>query len=347
MGDHQGQISRTGTLSDSSLQSSSNHSLSLPSPLHSSSAQSISKVKTPTKVQTVSTNKEKLLPINEGRSNDGSAPVITGSQLTSSVRVSSSTDQLKPLPHKDTSVQSLVPTSSIIATVPEVAVDPNTRKPHSLAMPLSPPQLTASPMMAGGKPVTKATGEFPGTGSNGGEKNLGELLRALAGEELATLTHEILARETENGGGEGKREGAQGKDGMTVNYEGETSSDDSTIEEGSNMYRDSLESSGSLRSCSLTTPTAATPSFKSTVNVPDNSRHGDNSGRRDNLLTLNDSLGIVRVELNNEKQRVLQLEERLREKERQEERVKLEYSQQIRELRTQLLDTKSKASDMK
>ena len=350
MGDHQGQISRTGTLSDSSFQSTSNHSLSLPSPLHSSSAQSISKVRTPTKAQAVSTKKEKLLPINEGHGNDGNAPVITGSQSTGSVQVSSSAEQLKPLPRKDTSAHSPVPTSSMIATVPEVETNLDTRKPQSypLATPLSPPKLTASPIMTDGKAVTKATGGFPGTGSNGGEKNLGELLRALAGEELATLTHQILARETENGEGEEKGEGLQGKDGMAVNYEGETSSissDDSTIEGGSNMDRDSLESSGSLRGGSLTTPTVP-PTFKSTVNVPDNSRRGDNSGRHDNLLTLNDSLGIVRVELNNEKQHVLQLEERLREKERQEERVKLQYSQQIRELRTQLLDTKSKASDI-
>ena len=198
------------------------------------------------------------------------------------------------------------------------------------------------------------TKDMPTIGTTG-ERNLGELLRALATEELASLTHQILNREKDEL--ETAEETEREDDDGTIEASSSSSSSSTTEkeneeEEGAIIDRDSLESSSSsLPPAAIVGVSRTSDSHHFTPSsrieprsVPPTRSHRESgSAHRVDLLTASDSLELVKAELENEKKLVKELEGRVRDGERREEKAKLESSQQIRELRTHLLDAKSKA----
>ena len=210
--------------------------------------------------------------------------------------------------------------------------------------------------------MTKSDVILPKVKTVAGERNLDELLRELATEELATLTHEIMRKDRGGSvnGEASKEEDETEKEEVSENEESDDDySTERETEQSENIIdQDSLEKSGGQiiqPRVHVPLPVNNRPPYMSISRKPEHTPdpenfptiHHDNAnvlGRRDNLLTVGDSLALVKTELKNEKERVADLEDRIKDKERQEERIKLEYSQQIRELRTQLLDTKSKVN---
>ncbi len=368
-----------GTSSDSSLQSSSNRSISLPSPLHSSSAHSMSKVltkTTPTKSPSRSANTDKLAPISEkhlenvskvGEDGNRHSEGVVAKSLTAENKLSVNKDtlnneMLKPLPmsksssntHSDTKTdkldtesthkQHITPEQNLeTKSVPLPQFEPirsqpgkstglmMVAKPEALLLPLTTPNMVI------------------------GERNLDQLLRELATEELATLTHKIVSEE------KGVEETNKMEEDKEREMDSESDRDSSTEREIDQSDTNSIEQDSLERSASQTgkggiyaTGILPTDSQSSQVTshtvkpslVSDNfpALYEHVHGHHDNLLTRGDTLELVKAELKNERERVVDLEDRMREKEREQEKIKLEYSQQIRELRTQLLDNRSKVN---
>ena len=173
------------------------------------------------------------------------------------------------------------------------------------------------------------------------ERSLEELLRVFATEELASLTHEILNEDTHESKTSPPPLPLSSKPITSVISV--SSSSDSEDDDKTSNYSNVLSNSTDKNRYGV---------MKDDVTISghsvmkDDVTIGGHGVMKDDVIVqrqseLNDCL---KVEIEQEKERVRELEERVKECVRGEEKVRLEYSQQVRELRTQLLETKAQVS---
>ena len=351
---------------NTSLQSSSSRSLSLPSPLHSSSGHSLHK--TPTKALG---NSDKLAPISENglkilsSSSNNGISVFTGTKVSeadpSKSRKGSNEELLRPL-LQSTSSTSIQATnwSSKVAPPPSIPSSKSDLKgpvPKSnsnlfgldSSNKLSPTPVTEAKTQNAHVPDLKSS--LPG---DNGEKmegrNLEKLLRSLAAEELTSMTHEMMKKQEMTTKREDKSEESLSEEeeedtDHEISKEEEGDSTEVEVEESDKVDEDSPKEPATSKPVTggvlaMNPPTNRTSN--KALPPPHLSHRPSFPGNHRNLLTQSDSLELMKTELRGERERIRELEEKVKEKERQEERVRLECSQQIRELRTQLLEAKSK-----
>ena len=185
------------------------------------------------------------------------------------------------------------------------------------------------------EPDTKSQGPVPKPGlilagtpkpvsspiKNSDERSLEELLRVFATEELASLTHEIVNEESKTSPPPLPLSSKPINSVISASSSSDSEDDDKT----SNYSMSNVLSNGRYGV------------MKDDVTI---SGHGV---MKDDVIIQRQS-DCLKVEVEQEKERVRELEERVKECVRGEEKVRLEYSQQVRELRTQLLETKAQVS---
>ena len=197
------------------------------------------------------------------------------------------------------------------------------------------------------EPDTKSQGPVPKPGlilagtpkpvsspiKNSDERSLEELLRVFATEELASLTHEIVNEESKTSPPPLPLSSKPINSVISASSSSDSEDDDKT----SNYSMSNVLSNGRYGVMKDDVTISGHGVMKDDVTI---SGHGV---MKDDVIIQRQS-DCLKVEVEQEKERVRELEERVKECVRGEEKVRLEYSQQVRELRTQLLETKAQVS---
>lgn len=184
------------------------------------------------------------------------------------------------------------------------------------------------------------------------ERSLGELLRSLATEELASLTQNILSDEKSQSEGSDSKGQRSAHRGQGSDHEGQNRGHrvSESSDEGSSTITEYEPDTNSVSSClSKSSPLKMAGLHEEGgrlhVHGTDSRSAADVKPTAErNGASLTEALEFAKADLNCEKKHVAELEEILRDKERQLETMKLEHSKQIKEMRTQVLDMKSQVS---